>query len=59
MDLHNSCKGWALLNPRLSGLSMGHAVNMNDLDMGLPARKVQEAGERDKAEILPGCRRLR
>ena len=61
-DLHNSCKGWALLKPRLSRLldldSMGHVVNMNNLDMGLLARKVQEAEERDKAEILLGRRRL-
>ena len=38
---------------------MGHVVNMNNLDMGLLARKVQEAEERDKAEILLGRRRLR
>ena len=33
-DLHNSCKGWALLKPRLSRLSMGHVLNTNNLDMG-------------------------
>ena len=38
---------------------MGHVLNMNILDMGLLARKVQEAEERDKAEILLGRRRLR
>ena len=37
---------------------MGRVVNMNNLDMGLLARKEQEAGERDKAEILLGRRRL-
>ena len=37
---------------------MGHVANMNNLDMGLLARKVQEAEERDKAEILLGRRRL-
>ena len=37
---------------------MGHVLNMNDLDMGLLARKVQEAEERDKAKILLGRRRL-
>ena len=58
-DLQNSCKVWALLKPRLSRLSMGHVVIMNNLDMGLLARKVQEAEERDKAEILLGRRRLR
>ena len=58
-DLHNSCKGWALFKPRLSRLSMGHVVNMNNLDMALLARKVQEAEERDKAEILLRRRRLR
>ena len=58
-DLHNSCKGWALLKPRLSRLSMGHVVNMNNLDMGLLARKVQEAEERDKAKIVLGRHRLR
>ena len=30
---------------------MGRVVNMNGLDMGLLARKVQEAEKRDKAEI--------
>ena len=58
-DLHNSCKGWALLKPRLSRLSMGHVVNMNNLDMGLLARKVQDAEGRDKAEIPLGRRRVR
>ena len=57
-DLHNSCKGWALLKPRLSRPSMGHLVNMSNLDMGLLARKLQKAEERDKAEVLLGRRRL-
>ena len=38
---------------------MGHVVNMSNLNMGLLARKVQEAEESDKAEILLGRRRLR
>ena len=38
---------------------MGHVVNMNNLDMGLLARKVQEAEKRDKADLLLGRRRLR
>ena len=38
---------------------MGHVVNMNNLDVGLLARKVQEAEERDKAQMLLGRRRLR
>ena len=42
-DLHNSCKGWALLKARLSKFSVGHVVNMNNLDMGLLALKVKSA----------------
>ena len=38
---------------------MSHVVSMNNLDMGLLAQKVQEAEERDKAEILLERRRLR
>ena len=38
---------------------MGHVVNMNNMDVGLLARKVQEAEERDKAEILLGRRTFR
>ena len=35
-DLHNSCKGWAVVKPRLSRLSMGHVVNTNNLVKVLP-----------------------
>ena len=35
---------------------MGHVINMDNLDMGFLARKVQGAEERDKAEILLGRR---
>ena len=51
---HNSCKGWALVQPRLPKLSMGHVFNINSLDVCLLALKVQVA----KAEILFGHKRL-
>ena len=43
-DLHKSCKGWAVLKSRSSRLSMGHVVNMSNLEMGLLARKVGRGG---------------
>ena len=51
-DSHNSCKGWALLNPRLSIFSMGHVVNMPNLDLGLLARKVMQAKEEERRKLL-------
>ena len=52
--LHNSCKGWALLNPPLSVFSMGHVVNMSNLDLGLLARKVMQANEEERWKLLLG-----
>ena len=58
-DLHNSCKGWALLNPRLSIFSMGHVVNMSNLDLGLLARKIMQAKEKERRGILLGRKYLK
>ena len=58
-DLHNSCKGWALLHPRLSIFSMGHVVNMSNLDLGLLARKIMQAKEKERRGILLGRKYLK
>ena len=57
-DLHNHCKGWALLNPRLFIFSMGHVVNMSNLDLGLLARKVMQAKEEERRKRLLGKKYL-
>ena len=57
-DSHGSCKGWAFLNPRLSILSMGHVVNITNLDLGLLARKVLQAKEEERQKLLLGRKYL-
>ena len=57
-ELHNGCKGWALLNPPLSIFSMGRVINMSNLDVGLLARKVMQAKEEERPNLLSGKKYL-
>ena len=45
--------------PRLSIFSMGHVVNMSNLDLGLLARKIMQAKEKERRGILLGRKYLK
>ena len=56
-DLKNSCRGWALLKPILSKRGLAHVVNMDALDVGLLATRVQNASPSERLVMSAPKRR--
>ena len=59
-DVKSSMKGWGLTKARLSRFSMGHVINISNLDMGfLGSLMEQEQDVAQRKKVLRGTQGVR